>query len=706
MINKPKKLRIMHVSSLESHPCFTDLVELQREQQDVKLVKLELTEKEKEYNKDYEIDETSNPYYITVRNVRKVIDQDYDVKLRNTFNILFKKYTPDVIHIHVFSGISLLSILNVASSLGIRKVLTLNDHSLLCTQGNCLKDETKCELKSFDKCDCKVCKKFALRNNLSLNGYNKLRVARVEDIINQCDKIICPSQYQKKVLTNLFGENPNIVPLYYGLNLPAGFGKKKGSKTVFGYLGMIWSAKGLHLIESALDTLKDYDFEVLMGLICDFNLESNKSAWERLKSYDKITLKSDISRDALYDEFFSKIDYLIIPSIWNETGPMTLFEAFYYKVPVIIFDNESMKEKIKENGSSLVFKDKEELAKIMEDVINGKIKKNKDDYFPVKKIDTYAKEIEDIYKEIIARPHRDLSLRLGFQCNQNCNFCVVMDMVKATNFAEEPIDIQKIEDDLRKYRKEYDIVELSGGEPTIRKDFFKIVELAYRTGYQIELVTNGRMLSYEKFCYWLKDYNLRLVMVCLHSANPNIHDAVTGVKGSFDETVKAIKNLRAKGVHVLGQILVTKSNYQNLLDIVNVMVDSGVTEIRFTFLCPGGNAELNFKSLVPKYSEVIPYVTKVVSWLNSRKINVDLKTFPYCCVDPRFRDIVADEKMITGAITYGKQDVPFYVSKINRISNLKQKFDSCKECKYEPKCEGVWKNYVAKNGNEEFKPIR
>ncbi len=710
--DKTNKKKIMHISSLKSHPCFTELVELQREQDEIRLVKLELCENPngERLRKNYEIDEISNSYYITIKNVKKIIDQDYDIKLRDAFNTLLKKHKPDIIHIHVFSGISLLPILNAASSLGIRKVLTLNDHSLFCINGSCLKEEIKCELKSnsLKECDCISCKRFAQKNSISIEEYNTKRIKKTENIINQCDKIICPSKHQKKVLTNLFGENPNIVPLYYGLNLPpsSNKNKKKSSKIVFGFLGMIWKAKGIHLIEQALDNLKDYDFEVLMGLIYESNLKSNRDALERIRSHDKIRLKTNIGREVLYDDFFSNIDYLIIPSIWNETGPMTLFEAFHYKVPVIIFDNESMKEKIKENKSSLVFRDKEELIKILKGIIKGEIKKKENDNFPVKDINTYAKEIESIYKDIVARPHKDLSLRLGFQCNQNCIFCVVIDMVKAINFSEEPIEIEKLENDLRKYRKEYDIVELSGGEPTIRKDFFRIVELAHKLGYQIELVTNGRMLSYEKFCSKLINYNLRLIMVCLHSANPKIHDATTCVKGSFNETVKCIKNLRRLGIHSLGQILITKSNYKTLLDITKLMVDTGINDIRFTFLCPNGNAESNFDILVPKYKEVTQYVTEAVSWLHNKNINVDLKTFPYCCVDSKFRKIVADEKMITGALTYGKENVPFYISKVNRATKLKEKFDICKKCSYEPKCEGVWKNYVAHYGKEEFKPIK
>ena len=41
-------------------------------------------------------------------------------------------------------------------------------------------------------------------------------------------------------------------------------------------------------------------------------------------------------------KFYREIDYTLIPSIWQETGPLTLYESLYHKKPVIIRNIESM----------------------------------------------------------------------------------------------------------------------------------------------------------------------------------------------------------------------------------------------------------------------------------------------------------------------------------------------------------------------------
>ena len=114
--------------------------------------------------------------------------------------------------------------------------------------------------------------------------------------------------------------------------------------------------KGISKIETSLNNLKGYDFEVILAI----------RQWENTKELDsfdenkKVRIIKNIARDQLYNEFFSKIDFLIIPSIWEETGPLTLLESLYYNVAVIISDNKSMVEKIGTSKIHKVFKNEKE----------------------------------------------------------------------------------------------------------------------------------------------------------------------------------------------------------------------------------------------------------------------------------------------------------------------------------------------------------
>ncbi|RLF59837.1 MAG: hypothetical protein DRN25_03595, partial [Thermoplasmata archaeon] len=301
-------MKIFHISSI-NHPAISRLIELQRQDHQVWFVRLVYDNSEK-----YKVVKNGN--WIEIKGIRKVFDQEGDERLRDIFDSLLKDYKPDLIHVHVFSGMSLPSILNPASSLGIRKVLTLHDHSLFCIKGICHNGVKKCVLNSVLQCDCRECREHSLKNNLPLEIYNKLRHERIKSILVQCEAIICPSHHQKRTLENLFGTDSRFRVVYHGVYLPIRKTRKtKRSEVWFGYIGTLDEAKGITKLLKAKDLLDDLDFRIL---ICTQNTKNRLI--ESLRKDERIVLIEDVPREELYEKFFSKVDYLIVPSIWEETG--------------------------------------------------------------------------------------------------------------------------------------------------------------------------------------------------------------------------------------------------------------------------------------------------------------------------------------------------------------------------------------------------
>lgn len=86
-------------------------------------------------------------------------------------------------------------------------------------------------------------------------------------------------------------------------------------------------------------------------------------------------------------------------------------------------------------------------------------------------------------------------LNITDRCNLNCNFC----LADQDNSKEDPT-FSEIKESLYKLiKKDKSLVQLSGGEPTVRKDLVEIVRTAKEAGAKyIQLNTNGVLLGENK----------------------------------------------------------------------------------------------------------------------------------------------------------------------------------------------------------------
>lgn len=116
---------------------------------------------------------------------------------------------------------------------------------------------------------------------------------------------------------------------------------------------------------------------------------------------------------------------------------------------------------------------------------------------------------------------------------------------------------------------------ITGGEPTLLGN--RLLDLIQYIreklpDTEIHLLTNGRAFAANKaYARKLAEYGEDKIMVGipLHSDCPIEHDAVTQVKGSFDETMLGLYNLDRYGVSIELRVVITKMNYQRLPKMPN-----------------------------------------------------------------------------------------------------------------------------------------
>jgi len=133
---------------------------------------------------------------------------------------------------------------------------------------------------------------------------------------------------------------------------------------------------------------------------------------------------------------------------------------------------------------------------------------------------------------------------LTYRCNQSCVHCFnprsTFDNSKELTTDEILATLAELEA-LGVY-----YVTFSGGEVSLRPDFFDIMREARHRNFAVNIYTNGQTSPgwNEK----LATFFPQTVGVSLYSANPEIHDATTRRKGSFEQSVQTIETLVKHGI--------------------------------------------------------------------------------------------------------------------------------------------------------------
>lgn len=161
-----------------------------------------------------------------------------------------------------------------------------------------------------------------------------------------------------------------------------------------------------------------------------------------------------------------------------------------------------------------------------------------------------------------------LELELSRACNLRCVYCYAESGVPMANelTLDEIFDVidQAVELGARK------IIILGGGEPTLYKDLFKVIDYIIAKDVNVDLFTNGMLIDRDK-AKALYDRNVSVV-IKMNSRDPEVQDMLAGQQGAYDAIQKGLKALMEAGYpsdgHTLGiETIICRQNYGELEDL-------------------------------------------------------------------------------------------------------------------------------------------
>ncbi len=176
-----------------------------------------------------------------------------------------------------------------------------------------------------------------------------------------------------------------------------------------------------------------------------------------------------------------------------------------------------------------------------------------------------------------------LTWELTYACNLACVHCL------SSSGKRDPRELsteqcKAIIDELERMQVFY--VNIGGGEPTVRPDFWELVDYATAHHVGVKFSTNGVRITPEVAAR-LAASDYVDVQISLDGATAEINDAVRG-PGSFAMAIRALENLAEAGFSDAKiSVVVTRQNVEQLDDF-KALADRYGTTLRITRLRPSG----------------------------------------------------------------------------------------------------------------------
>jgi radical SAM protein with 4Fe4S-binding SPASM domain len=243
-------------------------------------------------------------------------------------------------------------------------------------------------------------------------------------------------------------------------------------------------------------------------------------------------------------------------------------------------------------------------------------------YLGVEKVEPFQKELSAPYR---------MDLAITYRCNNKCLHC----------YAGGPKETKELTTQEwgsvinRLFNLGIPQVVFTGGEPTLRDDLSLLIEQTQKTGLISGLVTNGRKLKDEAYFKSLVDAGLDHVQITLESHSPRIHDKITGVKGSWNETVQGLKNAIASPIYTISNTTLNQYNVKDILKTIDFIHGLGLKQFACNSLIYSGKAPEVAKTFALNEASLEPILTQIRD--HARELGMEFIWYTpteYCVLNP------------------------------------------------------------------------
>lgn len=180
-----------------------------------------------------------------------------------------------------------------------------------------------------------------------------------------------------------------------------------------------------------------------------------------------------------------------------------------------------------------------------------------------KKEEEYEKEMSSwLYSNGFLKA---LTIQTNYHCNLQCIHCF-NDKTKNDLF----LNFEQAKDIIdQAYEQGITLIAFTGGECTLNPDFLDIISYVKSKRLAFSFNTNGLRLACDKeFFDKVVELHPHEIKISLYSMDEEIHDSITGQRGSFHKTASSVIELRKKNIRVTLTDILLQPNFQSWKDVM------------------------------------------------------------------------------------------------------------------------------------------
>ncbi len=305
-------------------------------------------------------------------------------------------------------------------------------------------------------------------------------------------------------------------------------------------------------------------------------------------------------------------------------------------------------------------------------------------------------------------PRRQVEIQLGHMCNNRCVFCVSGQQTalgRAKPSPVEPILARVSEAHASGHRK----ITLLGGEPTLQPGFLEVVRHAVALGFEeIVVFTNGAKTARAKVIDEILATGGNFTWrISIQGATRESHDFTTKKPGAFDRILRTLDTLHARGQRITVNMCVVQSNMASVIHFPELLAPYGVTQLHLDMVRPadaGERTEEEFRAMIPRYSDLAHPLARMIEGF-APEFDVNVGNLPYCIAPGLARWIHHDGEHTETIAIDGDGDLSRPWNKYFVKRQDKGKPETCRQCVFDERCNGIFDKYRTLFGTAELVPV-